>query len=52
LLDPQTSGGLVAGIPADRADACLAALAAAGVPAAEVGRVEPAGADGVRLEVR
>jgi selenide,water dikinase len=41
LADPQTSGGLLAGLAPDRADACLAALQAAGVPAALIGRVTP-----------
>jgi selenide,water dikinase len=40
LVDPQTSGGLLAGVPAERAEACLAALAAEGVEAAVIGRVE------------
>ena len=30
LVDPQTSGGLLAAVPADQADACLAALANSG----------------------
>ncbi|MGE4049357.1 MAG: selenide, water dikinase SelD, partial [Acetobacteraceae bacterium] len=42
MIDPQTSGGLLAGIAADRAEACLAALADAGVPATAIGAVEPA----------
>lgn len=37
LSDPQTSGGLLACIPAEQAGACLSALKAAGVPAAVVG---------------
>ena len=46
LVDPQTSGGLLAGVPADRATACLEALRASGcVRAAIVGRVV-AGIDG------
>jgi len=39
LADPQTSGGLLAGVDAARAPACVAALRAAGVAAAVVGRV-------------
>lgn len=36
LFDPQTSGGLLAGIPGDRADAAVAALRAAGYPHAQI----------------
>ena len=36
----QTAGGLLAGIPAEQADACLTALLAAGYRAAEIGVVD------------
>jgi selenide,water dikinase len=39
LFDPQTSGGLLAGVPATQAKACLQALWAADIPAAEIGVV-------------
>jgi selenide,water dikinase len=40
LVDPQTSGGLLLGLPPSRADACLAALRQNGINAAIVGEVE------------
>ena len=44
VFDPQTSGGLLAALPADRAEEALAALHAAGVSAAAlVGEVLPQG---------
>ena len=47
LYDPQTAGGLLAGVPADRADACVADLLAQGYSqAAVVGVVEPRGDHG------
>ncbi len=36
LVDPQTSGGLLAAVPEARAGACVAALAEAGYPAAAI----------------
>jgi len=42
LFDPQTAGGLLAGVPADDADACVEALRALGYPEATViGIAEP-----------
>ena len=52
LYDPQTAGGLLAGVPADRADACVEDLVAEGYSQAVViGAVEPRGDHGppVRL---
>ena len=42
LYDPQTAGGLLAGVPEAAADACIDALMAAGyVRATVIGIVEP-----------
>jgi selenide,water dikinase len=40
LVDPQTSGGLLVGIAAHRAAACLRALRDASIAAADIGEVE------------
>ncbi len=46
LIDPQTSGGLLIALPAERADEALAALRGAGAPgAARIGSVEVPNAD-------
>jgi selenide,water dikinase len=43
LADPQTSGGLLLGVPASRAVACLQALLDAGLTAAIIGEIVAAG---------
>jgi selenide, water dikinase len=43
LIDPQTAGGLLAGVPADRAAACLDELHRLGYRAAEIGVVAARG---------
>jgi selenide, water dikinase len=45
LADPQTSGGLLAGIPIARAEACLTALRSAGIDARIIGAVAGPGTD-------
>ena len=41
LFDPQTAGGLLAGVPADKAGACIEALVALGFPhSAIIGQVQ------------
>ena len=42
LVDPQTSGGLLIGLPSGRAADCLMALQDAGLTAAMIGEIEPA----------
>ena len=41
FFSPETSGGLLAAVPAARAEACLSALRAAGVDAARIGDADP-----------
>ena len=39
IFDPQTAGGLLASVPAEHADAAIAALQALGYPAVKIGRI-------------
>jgi selenide,water dikinase len=41
IVDPQTAGGLLAGVPAERTTSCLDGLRAAGYRAAAIGVVRP-----------
>ncbi len=44
IFDPQTAGGLLASVPADKVDACIAALKAQGYPhTCKIGRILPHG---------
>jgi selenide,water dikinase len=50
LYDPQTAGGLLAGVPHDRSAACLAALVEAGYASARlIGRVGEVGRGAIAL---
>jgi selenide,water dikinase len=49
LIDPQTAGGLLAGVAAERAADCLAELHRLGYCAAEIGIVTPASGDRPRV---
>jgi selenide, water dikinase len=49
LLDPQTAGGLLAGVPAERVVSCLAELRRLGYRVAEIGVVIPTSTDRPRV---
>jgi selenide,water dikinase len=46
IFDPQTAGGLLASVPADKADACVRELIALGYPrTCIIGAIHPQGDD-------
>jgi selenide,water dikinase len=51
LIDPQTAGGLLAGIPPARVPACLAQLREAGYRAAQIGVVDPMNGTAPRIRL-
>jgi selenide,water dikinase len=51
LIDPQTSGGLLGGVPQANAEACLRALTAAGMRAAIIGVVEETSPDAPMIRI-
>jgi selenide,water dikinase len=51
LIDPQTAGGLFAGVAAERADACLEELRDIGYVAAQVGVIDPMAAELPRVHL-
>ena len=53
LFDPQTAGGLLASVPADRADSCLSKLRESGyTKAQEIGEVLPAAGEAEAITLR
>jgi selenide,water dikinase len=51
VFDPQTSGGLLIGIPSERGPGLLAELQRAGIPACRIGRVTAADPSAARLKL-